>query len=203
MQSYIVPMLKKNVRRVFRLFKKPPKVLIPSAKRMHQYDRHLVVGKKVLDVGTGSGVLAEMAFKKGAMEVTAIDINPAAVKAAADRVPRAKVLHSNLFEKVEDTYDTIIFAAPWSEGEVKKPFDHAIFDTGVSERFFRDVGKYLQKDGRIWFEYSDAFPENFNRLEKLINDNGFVIDKQWSYEDWGELVERNVGVYLFEIKTLN
>lgn len=186
--------------RIRRLLQKAPEVLVPSAERMSQFERCLEVGSRVLDVGTGSGILSEMAFRKGAVEVTAIDINRAAVKAAGERVPRAKVLLSDLFENVEGDFDTIIFAAPWSEGVVKKPFDHALYDNGVTARFLQDAGRYLRADGFIWLEYSDAFPDNFQMLNKLIAANGFVIEQQWSYQDWGKLVKREVGVYLYKIR---
>jgi ribosomal protein L11 methyltransferase len=42
----------------------------------------------VLDVGTGSGILAIIAAKKGAREVWGIDIDPVAVEAAVDNVIR-------------------------------------------------------------------------------------------------------------------
>lgn len=45
-------------------------------------ERYLVPGMSVLDLGTGSGILAIAAAKLGASSVLAIDIDPVAVKAA-------------------------------------------------------------------------------------------------------------------------
>jgi len=179
--------------------KNGPEVLRPHPERIRQYEQHLEVGRRVLDIGTGTGVLAEMALKKGAKEVVAVDINPAAVEEASKRVPKAKVLLSGLFDKVEGVYDTIIFAAPWSEGEIHKPLDYAIYDCGVVDRFFREVKRYLKKGGYIWFQYSDAFVNKYNRLNTLLNENGFRVEGCWSYEGWGSLVKRKVRVFLYKI----
>src|SRR5207247_272598 len=43
-----------------------------------------VEGLRVLDVGTGSGILAIAAAKRGAREVVAVDVDPLAVAAAAE-----------------------------------------------------------------------------------------------------------------------
>lgn len=48
-------------------------------------------GARVLDVGTGSGILAIAAARLGAAHVMALDIDPIAVKAARDNVRRNRV----------------------------------------------------------------------------------------------------------------
>ena len=52
-------------------------------------------GERVIDVGTGSGILAIGAARLGAKEVTAIDIDPMAVKVA-----RENIEHNGLQDKV-------------------------------------------------------------------------------------------------------
>lgn len=47
-------------------------------------ERHLQPGARVLDVGTGSGILAIAAALQGASLVDAIDIDPVAIRVAAD-----------------------------------------------------------------------------------------------------------------------
>ncbi|MEG2950785.1 MAG: 50S ribosomal protein L11 methyltransferase, partial [Clostridia bacterium] len=51
---------------------------------MQLLERHLTQGMRVMDVGTGSGILAIAAAKLGAKEVLAIDIDPDAVKVAKE-----------------------------------------------------------------------------------------------------------------------
>jgi ribosomal protein L11 methyltransferase len=54
-------------------------------------ERHLKPGMTVVDVGTGSGILAEAAFKLGAGEVHASDNDPEAVAVARENFQRAGV----------------------------------------------------------------------------------------------------------------
>ncbi|NLO84635.1 MAG: 50S ribosomal protein L11 methyltransferase [Clostridiales bacterium] len=53
---------------------------------MEMLERHLRDGVRVMDVGTGSGILAIAAAKLGATDVLAIDIDPSAVKVAKENV---------------------------------------------------------------------------------------------------------------------
>lgn len=61
---------------------------------LREIEAHLVAGDHVLDVGTGSGILAIAAARLGAGRVVAIDVNPHAC-----RVARANVGH-NGFDRV-------------------------------------------------------------------------------------------------------
>lgn len=53
---------------------------------MQLLEKHLSDGMRVMDVGTGSGILAIAAAKLGAKDVLAIDIDPDAVKVAGENV---------------------------------------------------------------------------------------------------------------------
>jgi len=54
-------------------------------------ERRLVAGQVFLDVGTGSGILAQAAALLGANRIIACDIDPQAVEAAAENLARAAV----------------------------------------------------------------------------------------------------------------
>src|SRR5205823_9136168 len=54
-------------------------------------ERHLKAGMTVVDVGTGSGILAEAAYKLGAGAVYANDNDPEAVAVARENFERAGV----------------------------------------------------------------------------------------------------------------
>ena len=69
---------------------------------------------KVFDVGTGSGILALICAKLGANEITAIDLDPVAVKVAIENVEKnnlsdkISVLEGDLLSLVDETADIIV-----------------------------------------------------------------------------------------------
>jgi len=83
-------------------------------------------GKRVLDLGTGCGILALHAAKNGAAEVVATDIDPRALENARENVSNhglghvIEVIASDLFDNVEGKFDLIIANLPildsfWNE----------------------------------------------------------------------------------------
>lgn len=68
-------------------------------------------GGKLLDIGTGSGILAIAAASLGAQDVLAIDIDPLAVRTAQENVDinglgsKVKVRQGDLLQGLDETYD--------------------------------------------------------------------------------------------------
>ena len=62
--------------------------------------KRLAKNKKVLDVGTGLGILAETALKAGARDVLAADIDKEVVEFVKDKGIKAKV--SDFFYKINE-----------------------------------------------------------------------------------------------------
>lgn len=71
-------------------------------------------GERVLDIGTGTGILAIAAAKLGASEVLAIDIDPIAVRCSNENIARNGVaevvtsLKGDLLKEVDGTFDIIL-----------------------------------------------------------------------------------------------
>lgn len=82
-------------------------------------------GKRVADVGTGTGILALAAARSGAARVVAIDINPHAARAAAENAAangldaRVTAVCSDLFSDVapDAQFDVILSNPPFFAGE--------------------------------------------------------------------------------------
>jgi ribosomal protein L11 methyltransferase len=81
---------------------------------MEAIETYLKPGMSVVDVGTGSGVLAVAAAKLGASSVLAIDLDPVAVKAAQENVVMndaqnlVRVLHGDLLQRVTEPADMVV-----------------------------------------------------------------------------------------------
>ena len=90
-------------------------------------------GKRVADVGTGSGILALAAARAGAASVVALDINPAAVQTASENARtnglggRVTTVLSNLMSALprEPLFDVIISNPPSFPGEPRDMADRA------------------------------------------------------------------------------
>jgi ribosomal protein L11 methyltransferase len=70
-----------------------------------------VAGRSVLDVGTGSGILAIGAAKRGAGRVVAVDVDPLAVKAARENVARNAVaveVREGSADAVDGRFDLVL-----------------------------------------------------------------------------------------------
>lgn len=108
---------------------------------------------EVLEVGTGSGVVAE-ALAERADSVVATDTNPEAVRAARDRgVPAVR---TDIAACLDANFDLVVFNPPYLPSTDQTPDDAMSSalgggDTGreVAERFLDDAPRVLAPDGRL------------------------------------------------------
>jgi release factor glutamine methyltransferase len=131
----------------------------------------ILPNERVLDMGTGSGVIGIMAAKRGA-QVLAVDINPAAV-ALADENARLhnltdhwRCIKSDLFSRLDPTekFDWIVFNPPYFPQPARRPEEaawHAGKNYETIERFLLQAKSFLKTNGRIVLILSSDMPLDF------------------------------------------
>lgn len=148
------------------------------------------VGGSFLEVGCGAGVTAVMAALAGCARVTALDINPEAVRNAglnAHRhgvADRMRVLHSDLFDALApgERFDVVfwnsnVICAP-EEFVYTRPMQHAIFDRGYTthERYLRDGQARLTSSGRLLLGFNSL--GDTGRLDALATTAGLRLTER-------------------------
>ena len=138
-------------------------------------------GMAVLDVGTGSGILAITAANLGASRVVALDIDPQAVRAARQNFRRTRV------QKM----------VALTQGSVPHPLaGKGQFDLVVANISARAVGErapqilptmvpggYLIASGLMQTQREDA--------HTILVDLGFTLTHEWPREEWVSLGYRS------------
>ena len=153
-------------------------------------------GKVVLDIGTGTGIHAIEAAKAGAKEVWATDISQEALKCARENVKinkveeKVRVFKSDLFNLVKNKkFDIVIPNLPIVYTSKKQSIvAQSLFDRGyvLHKRMLREGKRYLKKNGFIIFSHAVLQPNiNFEFLEEMIKNNGYVIRKIASHRAIG------------------
>jgi release factor glutamine methyltransferase len=120
-------------------------------------------GESVLDLGTGSGILAVTAAQKAA-HVVAVDLNPYAIRCAKDNAKlnyissKMAFLQGDLFSAFQTgvRFDLVLFNAPYLPSEageeatwIGRSWAGGANGRLVVDRFISEVPAYLKADGRV------------------------------------------------------
>ena len=139
-----------------------PKVFWPSDDSMPLVQHFSIEpGDRVLDLCTGSGVIAIMAAYAGASSVLALDNNPAAVRTARKNAALHQfsgvidVRESDLFAAIApgETFDVITMNPPYTPHPVSAPVEASTWDSGFAlhQRFFAtSISFSRQAGGSTW-----------------------------------------------------
>ena len=144
-------------------------------------------GQSVLEIGTGSGIVAMYASRL-TDRITVSDINFDACELARknfedNNIENIEILFGNMFEPVENRkFDVILFNTPYLPTEDDEVIDDTInyaFDGGLNGRkvidlFLNEVGNHLN-DGGIVQMIQSSLSGNEETLEKLDN-LGFIAE---------------------------
>lgn len=144
---------------------------------------------KILEIGTGTGAIALSLAKEAGMEVTAVDIDPKAVKLTEKNARtlglenKVKVLKSDLFENINDRkYDLILSNPPYiADGlkeslpkDVQKEPDSALYGGAEGldkvKKILKQAIGYLENKGSVILEIS---PEQVEKIKKYCKDAGY------------------------------
>ena len=161
----------------------------------------------VLDIATGCGVIAIFAALRGVHHVTAVDINPHAVKCAQLNVTnhvlcdRVDVQLSDLFEKLLPSmrFDVITANLPFRRKYAPDMVASAQWDTNfeLHRRFFSLAANFLNPQGRLYMPQPN-YPELYDTLN-LAQNAGYKTKEIGKRQSSGDDPR---DYYLFEM-TLN
>ncbi len=153
-------------------------------------------GKKILDMGSGSGVVSIIASSKGA-SCTACDINPVAVRCITENAlqnnfsAEVTAIESDLFESLQNInrakFDIIFFNPPYYKGNPTNNFERA-FKGGpnleVIDRFLVDAKNFLAPNGRLCLLLSSDMDldDMFTRLKTAGYDHKILHINKKTFE---------------------
>jgi methylase of polypeptide subunit release factors len=158
-------------------------------------------GQRVADVGTGSGILALAAARAGAARVIALDINPAAARAANENArlnglgDRVTAICSDLLSALPPAplFDVVVSNPPYFPGEPRDLADRA-WHSGPNhrdiEQLFVQTRERLAPGGRMYLLLSaradvpliGALVEHARMTMRLVSERSIMIDSFVVYE---------------------
>ena len=181
----------------------PPGVFHPaffySTRLLIQFlETQSVKGKKILELGSGSGLIAMLVSKRGAI-VTASDINQTAVENGMENSRRNKLsvsfVRSNLFQSLSgQTYDMIIINPPYYPKDPVGESQYAWYcgkDFDYFHSLFDQLFLHLTTEGQAFMVLSDDC--DIARIETIAHEASFQLKKVYEQRLWSE------DNYIFEL----
>ncbi|TKX42394.1 HemK2/MTQ2 family protein methyltransferase [Halorubrum sp. ARQ200] len=146
---------------------------------------------RVLEVGTGSGWVAERVAEERGLDVVGSDLNPHAARQARERGVEA-VVADLLSPFRADAFDTVCFNPPYLPTDPDNEWDdwmeHALSggESGreLIEPFLADVGRALASDGVVLLLVSSL--TGYDEVLGLVDEAGFaaepVVEESFPFE---------------------
>ena len=145
-------------------------------------EKYTKEGCRVLDVGTGSGILAICAAKLGAGECKAYDIDPVAVRVARENIK------DNDCDNITCDVSDLLYGVDLSGGEYDLVCANIVADIII--RMCPDIAKYMKDDAILLA--SGIITERADEVIEAVNANGLSIREKHTDNGWCALViEKN------------
>ena len=141
-------------------------------------EKYIVPGQRVLDVGTGSGILSICASKLGAAECFACDIDPVAVRVARENAA------DNSCENIRCEVSDLLMNVDLSRG--KYDFAVANIVADIIIRMSDDIGDYLKTGA--YLITSGIIDIYADEVIKTLVSKGFSHIETRTESDWNAIV---------------
>ena len=180
----------------------PPEVFHPgffsSTHFLLRYlDKFSLQGKRILELGAGSGLISIYAAKKNAI-VTASDINPIAISnlernCSVNNV-LVNIIQSDLFENFQmQHFDLIVINPPYYKKDPVSFYEHAWYCGAKGEYFsklFAQMCSYTDAGTKIFMVLCDDCDipmiekkaENHQAEMTLVESKQFLLEKNFIYQ---------------------
>ncbi len=146
-------------------------------------------GDSFLEIGSGTGLISVMAAIKGAGQVTAVDINPAAVKNTTENVflnhvsHKFRIYEGDVFDPIPkgQKFDVIFWFAPFMHVDMERgnltELERSVFDPNYNslKKYLSQARNFLRPDGKLYLGFSPTHGQ-FEVLEKFAQENGWKVD---------------------------
>ena len=162
--------------------------IYPPAEDSYLLQKHIpeFAQGRVLDMGTGSGILALTAVRLSQVrEIVAADKNPQAItllqkKIKEEHLRKITPLESDLFSAVQGSFEVILCNPPYlpqEKGTMRQVHDDSLYGGKkgweFTERFFHQASKYLFPEGKILYLFSSL--TNKKKVEEIITRHLFTF----------------------------
>ena len=139
---------------------------------INQIEKNLKAGDRVIDIGSGSGILSMAAVLLGAEKATGVDLDPVAVRVALENVElnnlqdKIDILHGNLTDVIREKADIVV----------------ANIMADIILILLEDVREFIKDDGM--FISSGIIQEKRAAVEARLLEKNFSIVEVETKGEW-------------------
>ena len=139
---------------------------------INQIEKNLKAGDRVIDIGSGSGILSMAAVLLGAEKATGVDLDPVAVRVALENVElnnlqdKIEILHGNLTDVIREKADIVV----------------ANIMADIILMLLEDVREFIKDDGM--FISSGIIQEKRAAVEARLLEKNFSIVEVETKGEW-------------------